>query len=355
VCVLIPARACDRAQANSLPLGYEYEAPAYRREVNGWLDALGLSGFWQSVESATLAAAMDRLAQRRCLVLNLCDGNEEVDGFPGLSVVRALEGRRLPFTGAGSAFFTATTAKSTMKVAFRAHGVLTPDYRAVADPDRDVPAACRELGFPLIVKTDVSGGSYGISRSSVVATEAEARAQVQRVLAGVHGFDFRRTGVLLECFVLGREFTALLFLDGNDLRVLLAERVFHLDLPPRQCLLSFEEYWNVAESGTLPSPAEPFYRYAPVAAPLKERLEDLCRQAHRAVGGDSYARIDIRVDDMGKAYVLEVNANCGLSSDPEQSSIGQICRINRVPFTELLTAILDQALARGGSALRETG
>jgi D-alanine-D-alanine ligase len=184
----------------------------------------------------------------------------------------------------------------------------------------------------------------------VVATEEEAREQVRRVLAGLHGFDFRRAGVLLERFVSGREFTALLFPDGGGVRVLLAERVFRPDLAPRQRLLSFEEYWNVGTAEAPPS--EPFYRCAPAAAPWPERLGDLCRQAYHAVGGDSYARVDLRVDGAGDAFVLEVNANCGLSSDPDQSSVGQICRIHRLPFLELLTVILDQAPARDGRSSR---
>jgi D-alanine-D-alanine ligase len=342
VYVLVPDCEAVRAATGRVPDGYDYDAPAYRNEVTGWLDALGLVWFWQPVGPATLDTVLDRLAERRCLVLNLCDGNEEVDGFPGISVVRALERRRIGFTGAGSAFFAATTSKSAMKASFRANGVSTPDFHTTEDPDRSVAAACQQLGFPLIVKPDISGGSYGISRKSIVDSETEAREQVQRVLAGLHGFDFRRAGVLLERFISGREFTALLFPTRDGGRVLPAERVFHPDLTPRQRLLSFEEYWNVGTPE--PLPAEPFYRYAAVTGPLRERLEHLCRQAYHAVGGDSYARIDLRADDGGNAFVLEVNANCGLSSDPEQSSVGQICRINQVPFLELLTAILEQAV-----------
>ncbi len=235
-----------------------------------------------------------------------------------------------------------------MKAAFRAAGVPTPDFRAIADPDRDVPTACRQLGFPLIVKPDISGGSYGINRGSVVAGEVEALAQVRRVLAGLHGFDFSRTGVFLERFVPGREFTGLLFPTDESLSVLLAERVFHADLPPEHRILSFEEYWELGRHEALPSLAGPFYRYASVPAALERHLGQLCQQAFHAVGGDSYSRIDLRMDDGGGVFVLEVNANCGLSSDPEQSSVGQLCRINELPFARLLGAILAQGLRRFG-------
>src|SRR5262249_32617989 len=137
--------------------------------------------------------------------------------------------------------------------------------------------------------------------------------------------------------------------ERGRLHVLLAERLFHPDLTPRQRILSFEHYWNIYEDETPLAPGAVFYRYAAVAGPLEARLERLCVEAFHAVGGDSYSRIDLRMDDAGNAFVLEVNANCGLSSDPTQSSAGQLCRIKRCPFERLLTAILDQALAKAGA------
>jgi D-alanine-D-alanine ligase len=349
VCILVPRRTTTGTEESAcVAAGYDYESPAYRAEVTGWLDALGLPWSWQPVEMATLADVLDRLTERPCLVFNLCDGNEAVDGFPGLSVVLGLEERGLPFTGAGSAFFAGTTSKTQMKKAFQAHGVPTPDFHAVVDLRCDVSIACGRLGFPLIVKPDISGGSYGICRRSVVADETEAREQVHRLLDGLHGFDFGRTGVFLERFVEGREFTALLVPERDQLHVMLAERVFHPDLSPRQRFLSFEEYWNLCENETALTPGPGFYRYTAVAEPLEGRLERLCVQAFHAVDGDSYSRIDLRMDEAGEAYVLEVNANCGLSSDPTQSSVGQICRINQCPFERLLTAILDRALSKIG-------
>jgi D-alanine-D-alanine ligase len=349
-CILVPGRAAGSRDA----LGYDYDTAAYRREVMAWFGELGLLCAWTPVTPATLDTVLDRLVGRSCLCFNLCDGNEAVDGYPGVSVVRALEQRGLPFTGAGSAFYEATTSKIGMKAAFAVHGVPTAGFHAIREPARDVADAVRRLGFPLIVKPDVSGGSYGISLRSVVADEAAVRAQVRQLLAGLHGFDFSRTGVFLERFVEGREFTGLVVPEADGFRVLAAERVFNPGLPPRQRLLSFERYWETyREEEPLP-PGEVHYRYAPVPPPLAARLVDLCSRAFRAVGGDSYARVDLRMDDAGEVFVLEVNANCGLSADPDQSSVGQLCRIHGLPFPELLVPLLEQALARAKSPLRSS-
>ncbi len=43
-----------------------------------------------------------------------------------------------------------------------------------------------------------------------------------------------------------------------------------------------------------------------------------------------YGRLDIRMDrQTGKMYVLEVNAQCGLSEDEDYTSIGAICVLEK--------------------------
>lgn len=47
-------------------------------------------------------------------VINLCDGTED-DGYAGISVVLGLECAKIPFTGAGSQFYSDTTSKPVLK------------------------------------------------------------------------------------------------------------------------------------------------------------------------------------------------------------------------------------------------
>jgi D-alanine-D-alanine ligase len=48
----------------------------------------------------------------------------------------------------------------------------------------------------------------------------------------------------------------------------------------------------------------------------------------------------------GKLYVLEVNAQCGISEDENFTSIGAILRFANVSFTELVVQIINNALAK---------
>ena len=48
----------------------------------------------------------------------------------------------------------------------------------------------------------------------------------------------------------------------------------------------------------------------------------------------------------GKLYVLEVNAQCGLSEDENYTSIGAILKVSGKSFTGIVAEILKDALRR---------
>jgi D-alanine-D-alanine ligase len=48
----------------------------------------------------------------------------------------------------------------------------------------------------------------------------------------------------------------------------------------------------------------------------------------------------------GKMYMLEVNAQCGLSEDEDYTSIGAILRYANKSFTQLIREIINDAFSR---------
>ena len=48
----------------------------------------------------------------------------------------------------------------------------------------------------------------------------------------------------------------------------------------------------------------------------------------------------------GRLFILEVNAQCGLSEDEDYTSIGAILRINKTSFTEMIKEIIQDAFIR---------
>ena len=101
-----------------------------------------------------------------------------------------------------------------------------------------------------------------------------------------------------------------------------------MKLPEHQRLLAFDRYWAGYDlDGSVPEEAEKMVHYAPAHASVQEKLKEIARNAYLALKGSGYGRVDMRSDSYDlasmKVYVLEVNANCGLSFD-DSSSMGEV-------------------------------
>jgi len=343
--VFVPAHTGPEA-----PTADDHDSPRYRAEVGGWLAPLGFPWVWRAITLDNLAQHVAevgaRNAERPCLVLNLCDGIEPHAG-PGLSVVRLLEEHRIPYTGGDPYFYNISTSKTVMKRKLAERGVSTPPYAEITDPERDIPAAAPAVGFPVLVKPVASACSYGITAKGVVDDAAAAVEQARRLLDGIHGWTFRQDGVFVERFVEGREFTTLVV--GSGVAYPPVERVFPAHLPPRERLLSYERYWEDYKEETPLPPGVPLYRYESVEPPLRARLEELATRAFHALDGCGYARVDTRMDAAGEIYVLEVNANCGLSSDG-QTSVSWILKLCDRPIHRLIAEIIHDGWERRRTA-----
>jgi D-alanine-D-alanine ligase len=79
---------------------------------------------------------------------------------------------------------------------------------------------------------------------------------------------------------------------------------------------------------------------------LAGRLADLATRAYVALEGRSYGRVDIRLEEKtDELFVLEANANCGLSGDHE-TSVGEMLCLTGIPITQVLTEMLRDAYER---------
>ncbi len=337
-----------------------YDLPAYREEIGGWMQALGLTWEWQPVTARALpqilAAARNAMRTRKLLVFNLCDGSDS-DGYPGGEVIQQLEAHGIPYTGASERFYQLTTSKSDSKKSFMAHGVQTAPFVMIADPDTDLPRAIADIGLPLFIKPDVSAGSYGIQIDSVCYDLAAAKNKVAQLKLGMHGQifgqTFGRAAIMAEQFIEGREFTVLVVEDASQPMGLWVlppgERVFDKRVPPRERFLAFERYWGMPEAQRPIPESDPYYWYALAPPELRTELEDLARRAMRAAGGAGYARIDIRLDEKsGRLNVLEVNAQCGLSSD-DSSTVGSMLALSGEKITDLIARVLRHGIERSRS------
>ena len=109
------------------------------------------------------------------------------------------------------------------------------------------------------------------------------------------------------------------------------ERVFRSDLPELERFCSFDRAWDIFEGQSQ------FYWWRATEPGLTERLRRVAWEAYAAVSGTGYGRVDLRLDDRtGELFVLEVNSQPGLSSDPDEYSVGYIFQASGVSFAAFI-------------------
>ncbi len=324
------------------------------KEYTAVFEELKTEWKWQPVTMDNYKTIIHSIAEsqngKTPLILNLCDG-DEVNGCPGVSVIKELNKQGLIYTGSDVHFYNITTSKVPMKKAFDKAGVATANWRVITDKKGSTKGICKRVGTPIIIKPAVSGGSMGVSVKNVVHNEEELANRVQEIYKGYKGWNLLVDGLFVEQFITGPEFTTFITGSADDADNCIVyepvERVFHESLPASEKFLSFDRLWEIYEDETPMPSNENFYNYKAVEPSLIPALKQLSLDAYKACGGKGYTRIDIRQDvETGKLYMLEANAQCGLSDDEDYTSIGAIIKVSNVSFTEIIAEILKDALRR---------
>lgn len=332
---------------------YYYDFSPGLEEYKKVFDELKADWKWQPVTIHNFRMVIDDIAfsanGKMPFVFNLCDG-DEINGVPGISVIHYLQEKGLFFSGSSTDFYHITTSKITMKQAFELAGVSTPKWEMIQHQHQNIAGIFHRLGCPLILKPAISGGgSMGISVKNVVHNEDELKEQIQAMFEGYRGWNLSSGGLVVEQFIKGPEFTTLIVGSSNRpdrcINYQPVERLFHSSLPETEKFLSFDRLWEFYENEPAMPEQESFYEYALAHHDLISPLQQVTLDAYRAVKGMGYARLDIRMDaETKKMYVLEVNAQCGLSEDEDHTSIGAILRFSAKSFTQLIVEIIQDGL-----------
>lgn len=300
------------------------------REIEGCLLAAGHTAELVPVYLGDLSW-LDR-CRASDLVFNLCEGINGHARFEDY-VVAALELVRVPFTGCRSWPVTICHRKHVANTLLAAAGVPVPGFAVVHDAT--VPAGIR---LPVIVKPSMEDASVGIDEGSVCRTEEELRVRLAKVTA-------QWEDVLVQEYVGGREFN-IGFVGTQALPV---SEIDFTGLPEGNWpIVTYAAKWvpgSVYDQHTIPiCPAR-------VTPALEAQLVEVARIAWTAMAKcEGYGRVDIRLDDAGRPWVLEVNPDPDLSSDAGLARMG---RAFGWDYQTLVMHVVEEALVRGRAALAE--
>jgi len=258
---------------------------------------------------------------------NLCDGawDEET---PGIEVVKTLEQLGVAFTGATSEFYE--PSREAMKRVCGAWGIDTPAYAFVSS-EEDVHRAAQELTFPLFVKHPSSYASIGLTKDSRVANPAELALQAGLMIS-------QYGGALVEEFIEGTEYTVLIAENPEDPASPISYQSVGYRFPDGETFKHADLKWVEYEK------METF----PVTdLELDTLLRETSARFFQGLGGAGYGRCDIRLDERGRPFMLEINANCGMYFTFEDAGSADFCLFNDPSGHEGFTStIVEAALAR---------
>ncbi len=239
------------------------------------------------------------------IYLNVCEGYEFEDeeddelGYQGTEVVDALEKLQLPFTGAGSNCFDPT--REEMQAVADANGIgFAKGYRVKSVEEAE--GLVKNLRFPIMVKHPKSYGSMGMIKESRADTLEQMLAQVDRICSE---FGAAR----MEEFIVGKEFNVLVVENADDLDQSFAYPPAELIFPPN------EEFWHTDIKWNYDVP----FDFKEVTDPeLVARLQDTGRRMFLAMGISGYGRCDIRMNETGELFILEINPNPAIMLHPKE-------------------------------------
>ena len=252
-----------------------------------------------------ILAVQDDLGDiRRCvedwkpqIAFNLLEAFDDVTIFDQ-NVVSYLELIKVPYTGCNPRGLLLARDKSLSKKLLSYHRIPVPEFE-VFRTGRPVRRPKR-LPYPLIVKSLTQESSVGISQASVVETDEKLKERVSFI------HDSIGTAAIVEQYIEGRELYVGV-LGNRQLQALPVWELFFTNMPPDAKRIATDRVkWSTKYQKKYEIESGAAKDLAPAVA---EQIQHVCKRTFRALELNGYARIDLRLDANGKAWVLEANPN----------------------------------------------
>jgi D-alanine-D-alanine ligase len=316
---LVPPDSPNLAEVPTAPWRMEWDVVSTLREGGCELRVIGVHDDLTPIRHNVEEFKPD-------IVFNLMEAFADIGVFDQ-NVVSYLELLRLPYTGCNPRGLTLARDKSLAKKLFAYHRVPAPDFTVV--PLNRKPALPKKLKFPLIVKSPTYESSIGISQASVVANEDQLARRVQFIHQSIG------TAAIVEQYVDGRELYVGVM--GN-----LRLQVFPV------WEMSFakmgEQSWHIATERVKWSVAyqkkHGIETAAAVLAPeVAAQVQHLAKRAYRALDLTGYARIDLRMRDDGKLFVIEANPNPQLAKGEDFAESARHAGVDYGPLLDRIMSL----------------
>jgi D-alanine-D-alanine ligase len=222
---------------------------------------------------------------------------EQFDNLPFFDqhVVSYLELKKQKYTGCNPRGLTLARDKALTKKILAYHRIAVPRF-TVFPPRKKIVLPAR-LTFPMFVKSLTEEGSEGISQASLVR---DAEKLIERV-----GFIHEKTNApaLVEEFIEGREIYVGVF--GNELLTALPPWELTISKKDAPVIATDKAKWDPQYQKKIGLKTGP----AKLDESVIRKIESASKRIYRLLNLTGYARLDYRLSEGGRLYLLEANPN----------------------------------------------
>ena len=268
---------------------------------------------------------IDRIKRGRFdVAFNMCEG---IDGVAELEppVIGVLELFGVPYSGSSSYTTSVCLRKHVVNALLSHAGLPVPPWLTIRRGDR-----VRSVGYPAIIKPAAEDASIGVEQRSVVRTARALKARVEAMLVS---FD----DLIVQRYVEGRELNVGIL---GDTVLPIAEIDFRSMPKGLWPIVTYRSKWDTGSEedlGSVPRcPAELSPRVA-------NEVRRVALAAWRLVGGHGYGRVDMRLDQDGRPWILEVNSNPDIAAD---AGFARMAGVAGIEYPTLVRTICELGITR---------
>lgn len=291
------------------------------RWVESNLKKMNISTFRLGITSSFMDEIASLKKETFDFVFNLAESIEN-KGELLYFIPAILNMHNIPYTGnPPEAMFLTTSKPLTAKILTEA-GISTP-YTIH-------PSACRTLtkGKKYIIKPSWEDGSMGITPESVF-TWNDGMEEIFK--------DKRDSHWIIQDFIDGSEYNVSVLAGPEGPEVLPPAEMTFIDFgPERPKIVDYTAKW-INDSFECENTVRRFPGNE-MDPGLKKKIEMTVLRCWEIFGLRGYARIDLRVDEEGQPYVIEINANPCISED---GGFVAATRAGGYEFTQVLERIIN--------------
>ena len=223
--------------------------------------------------------------ERMGMVFNMAYGIQGESRYTHIPSMLEMLG--IPYVGSTPAGHALALDKIITKILLQKHDIPTPEFWVYHSADEDMTDVC----YPVIVKPKMEAVSFGLR---VVHNQKDLKEAVAWMVE-----EFQQQA-LVEQFIRGREFAVGLL--GNNPVETFPVLEIDLEQDPDAIQTVDDKRKNPRE------------KICPASIPDEkaEEMRKLSIDAFRALGLRDFSRVDIRMDQNGQVYLLEINSMASL-------------------------------------------